>query len=91
MKEGYGLSNPASLKRLKNWMEKNCVDPDRLSEIDIEAGLEKDLSYDEAIELAIHKFPTMWSIDYMKQFEQKPKQIIFVKELADKMRREPTM
>lgn len=66
-------------------MERNAIDPDSLSEIDVEAEFGKDLSYNEAIELAIHKFPTMWREEYLKEYGVKPKQIIFVKDLIDKI------
>lgn len=39
-------------------MEKNCVDPAQLSKIDIMAEFDRDLSYNEAVELALHKFPS---------------------------------
>ncbi len=80
-----GLANPSNYKRFKNWIARNCVDSDRLKEIDIDAEFGKDLSYNEAIELALHKFPTLWREDYMREYEQKPKQIIFVKELVKKI------
>jgi hypothetical protein len=66
-------------------MERNCVSPDRLDQIDFEAEFGKDLSYNEAVELALHKFPTFWRTDYMKEYEQRPKQIIFVRDLIGKI------
>jgi hypothetical protein len=80
-----GLANPSNLKRFKRWMEKNCFNVDRLNEIDIEAEFGKDLSYNEAVELALHKFPSFWKADYMREYEQRPKQIIFVKDLVRKI------
>ncbi len=86
MRQGqHGLSNPSNLKKFRNWMDRNCVDQDRLNEIDIEAEFGKDLSYNEAVELALHKFPTFWRPDYLKDYEQKPKQIIFVRDLIRRL------
>ena len=80
-----GLSNPSNLKRFRNWMDRNCVSEDRLKEIDVEAEFGKDLSYNEAVELAINKFPTFWKVEYLKEYEQRPKQIIFVRDLVEKI------
>lgn len=82
---GRGLSNPSNLKKLRNWMERNSVDPDRLNEIDIEAEFGKDLSYNEAVELAVHRFPAMWRADFLREYEQRPKQIIFVHDLINRI------
>jgi hypothetical protein len=73
------------MKKLRNWMERNSVDKDRLNEIDIDAELRSDLSYSEAVELAIHKFPAMWREDFLRDYEQMPKQIIFVHDLVDRI------
>lgn len=80
-----GLSNPSNYKKFRNWMERNAGDPDSLKEIDVDAEFGKDLSYNEAIELAIHKFPTIWRAEYLKEYEDKPKQIIFVRDLVQKI------
>lgn len=80
-----GLSNPATYKRFKDWMERNCVEPRELSRLDLDAEFGKDLTFNEAIEVALHKFPSLWRPDYMAQYENKPKQIIFVKELVKKI------
>jgi len=66
-------------------MEKNCIDQSQLSKIDIEAEFDKDLSYNEAIELALHKFPTVWRTEISNSYGDKPKQIIFVKDLVGKI------
>lgn len=63
-------------------MCRNCVDTDQLGNIDIEAEFGKDLTYNEAIETALHKFPTLWRSDTIRDFENRPKQIIFIKDLA---------
>ncbi|MDG6994810.1 MAG: hypothetical protein JRN52_02710 [Nitrososphaerota archaeon] len=80
-----GLSNETTLKRFKKWMQDNCLNEDDLDGIDIEAEFGKDLSYSEAIELALHKFPSMWREDSVERYENKPKQIIFVKDLVQKI------
>ncbi len=66
-------------------MQDNCLNEDDLDGIDIEAEFGKDLSYSEAIELALHKFPSMWREDSVERYENKPKQIIFVKDLVQKI------
>jgi hypothetical protein len=43
------------------------------------------LSYKEAVEFALHEFPTFWRPEYMKEYEQRPKQIIFVRDLVRKI------
>ncbi|MHB1908153.1 MAG: hypothetical protein ACYCQJ_04675 [Nitrososphaerales archaeon] len=85
MPDSKGLANPLTLKKFKKWMERNCLEKSLIEGIDIESEFAKDLTYNEAIELAIHKFPTLWKEDYMKEYESKPKQIIFVKELVQKI------
>jgi hypothetical protein len=81
------ISSPKtnSLKRFRIWMERNCIDPSQLSKIDFDTEFGMDLSYNEAIELALHKFPTLWRSQTMSEYEDKPKQIIFVKELVEKI------
>jgi hypothetical protein len=80
-----GLSNPSTFKRFRNWMEKNCVSAEGMNKIDIDAEFGKDLSYNEAVELALHKFPTLWRIEYVREYEQRPKQIIFIHDLINKI------
>jgi len=79
------LSDPKTLDRFKNWVRKNSLDSLGLEDIDIGAEFGKDLSYNEAIELALQKFPTFWKSESIHRFENKPKQIIFVKELIQKI------
>ncbi|MDG6999309.1 MAG: hypothetical protein JRN15_09365, partial [Nitrososphaerota archaeon] len=80
-----GLANENTLKRFKKWMRENCLNPDDLIGIDVEAEFGSDLSYGEAIELALHKFPSMWREDSVESYENKPKQIIFVRDLVQKI------
>jgi hypothetical protein len=80
-----GLANEKTFTRFKKWMSENCMNRDFLDGMDIEAEFGKDLSYNEAIELALHKFPTLWRNDSVERYENKPKQIIFVKELVNRI------
>jgi hypothetical protein len=80
-----GLANASTLKRFKDWMKKNCVSQDRLNDIDFEAEFGKDPTYNEAVEIAFHKLPTLWKAEYLKEYENKPKQIIFIRDLVQKM------
>jgi hypothetical protein len=61
------------------------MDVSLLDGLDVEAEFGKDLSYNEAIEVALHKFPTLWCTDSVERYENKPKQIIFVKELVQRI------
>lgn len=67
------------------WTEKNCIDPEQLSKIDFESEIDKDLSYREALDLAVSKFPTLWKAESISAATDKPKQIIFVQDLVDKI------
>ncbi|MGI0092230.1 MAG: hypothetical protein ACREBS_11035 [Nitrososphaerales archaeon] len=88
MSRGRQLSNPKIMERFVSWMQENCVEPDGLRMIDVNTEFGKDLSYSEAIELAFQKFPTLWrSVSKARNQQQnnKPKQIIFVSELVQKI------
>ena len=85
METRRGLANENTLKRFKKWMRENCLNADDLIGIDVEAEFGSDLSYGEAIELALHKFPSMWREDSVEKYENKPKQIIFVRDLIQKI------
>jgi hypothetical protein len=80
-----GLANERTFTRFKKWMSENCMDRALLDGLDIQAEFGKDLSYNEAIEMALHKFPTLWRNDSFQTYENKPKQIIFVKELVQRI------
>src|SRR5271157_5667866 len=66
-------------------MEKNSQDPAQLSKIDVESEFDLDLSYNEAVELALRKFPTFFRQDLSVGYGDKPKQIVFVKELIERI------
>ncbi len=80
-----GLANPSTFRKFKEWMHRNCVSEDQIAKIDLDAEFGKDLSFNEAVEIALHKFPTLWRPEYLQQYENKPKQIIFIKDLVDKI------
>ena len=73
------------MEKFASWMRENCVEPDSLGKIDIDAEFGKDLSYNEAVGLAIQKFPTLWKSESINSREGKPKQIVFVKDLVQKI------
>lgn len=77
------ISDPKTKEKFLEWLKENSISPENLDLIDIEAEFGSDLSLDEAIELAIQKFPGIWKVDNTRG--SKPKQIIFVKELVDKI------
>jgi hypothetical protein len=66
-------------------MQENCIESDSLGKIDIDAEFGKDLTFNEAVGLAIQKFPTLWKSESIQARDGKPKQIIFVKELVQKI------
>ncbi|MCL5066934.1 MAG: hypothetical protein M1368_01095 [Thaumarchaeota archaeon] len=85
MQARKGLANENTLRRFKKWMQENCHNPDDLVGIDVGAEFAQDLTFSEAVELALHKFPSMWRVDAVEKYENKPKQIIFVKQLVQKI------
>ena len=48
---------PKTMEKFTSWMQENCVELDGLGKIDIEAEFGKDLSFNEAVGLAIQKSP----------------------------------
>jgi len=79
------ISDPKARERFISWMTENSLDPGNLDEIDIEAEFGTDLTFNEAVELALQKFPTLWKNESAVRSENKPKQIIFVKDLVQKI------
>ncbi len=61
------------------------MSPESLDHVDIEAEFGTDLTFDEAVALAIQKFPGIWKADPDSLRDSKPKPIIFVKELIEKI------
>ena len=78
------ISDPKTMDKLKDWMRENSLSPGNLDVIDIEAEFGTDLTLSEAIQLALQKFPGFWKSD-SPNTNGKPKQIIFVKELVEKI------
>jgi hypothetical protein len=79
------LSGESTRRKLRQWMIRNSIDPSYVSKIDIDAEFGKDLSFSEAVETAIHKFPTLWKSEAVQDYEARPKQIIFIKRLAERI------
>jgi hypothetical protein len=73
------------MERFWVWMKNNSVNPESLTDLDVEAEFGKDLSFNEAVELALQKFPAFWKSESVENYENKPKQIIFVKDLIEKI------
>jgi len=79
------ISDPKIKDKFREWIRENAISPENLDFIDVEAEFGTDLSLDEAIRLAIQKFPGIWKVDPESLRDSKPKQIIFVKELIEKI------
>lgn len=79
------LSDPKTKDKLKEWMRENAAVPDSLNKIDIESEFGNDLSFNEAVLQALQKFPSLWKPDSIHSKDGKPKQIVFVKELVQKI------
>lgn len=78
------LDDPRIMNKFRVWLNENALDDDSVAGLDVEAEFGKDLTYDEAIELAVQKFPSLWRAGFRKD-SNKVKQIIFVKELVQKI------
>jgi hypothetical protein len=79
------ISDPKVKEKFREWIRENVISSDSTDLIDIEAEFGSDLSLDEAIGLAIQKFPGFWKEDPGRLRDYQPKQIIFVKELVEKI------
>jgi hypothetical protein len=79
------MSDPKTREKFRDWMRENSLSPENLDLIDTEAEFGDDLTLDEAVQLAIQKFPGIWKVDPNLYRDSKPKQIIFVKELVEKI------
>ena len=79
------LSDQKLRDKLRDWMRDNAVDTDSVSRIDIDGEFGNDLSFNEAVALALQKFPSLWKPEATNTKEAKPKQIVFVKELVEKI------
>jgi hypothetical protein len=79
------ISDSKTREKFIAWTTENSLDYGILDEIDIEAEFGTDLNYNEAVELALQKFPTFWKSESVVRSENKPKQIIFVKDLVQKI------
>ncbi len=79
------LSDQRVMDKFVSWMRENTANADAIRKLDVEAEFGKDLTYNEAVGLAIQKFPTLWKSEAIKTKDTKPKQIVFVKELIQKI------
>jgi len=79
------ISDSKTMEKFVAWMREDCIEPDGLGKIDVDAEFGKDLTYNEAVGLAIQKFPMLWKSDSIQARDGKPKQIIFVKDLVQKI------
>ncbi|MGI0078402.1 MAG: hypothetical protein ACRECH_02150 [Nitrososphaerales archaeon] len=80
-----GLANPITRKKFREWMKRNCVNEEQIANLDLDAEFGQDLSYNEAVEVALHKFPSLWRPEYLQQYENRIKQIIFIRDLIGKI------
>lgn len=78
------ISDPRMMEKFRDWLKDNSLSPENLDLIDIEAEFGTDLTFDEAVQLAVRKFPGIWKSNGGSR-DSKPKQIIFVKELVGKI------
>ena len=79
------ISDPKIRDKFKEWIKENSVSSENLDFIDVEAEFGTDLTFDEAVQLAIQMFPGIWKPDSTNSRDSKPKQIIFVKDLVEKI------
>lgn len=68
--------------RVKDWILGNLVDPDNLDCLDPQE-LDSDLTYEESLELLRKRYPTFW---LPRQSSGRIKQIVFTKDLVEKIR-----
>jgi len=79
------ISDPKTREKFHNWLKENSLRPEDLDLIDIETEFGSDLTFDEAVGIAMQKFPGFWKQDAENSRDSKPKQIIFVKDLVQKI------
>ena len=65
------ISDPKTREKFVEWMTENSLDPGNLDEIDVEAEFGTDLTYNEAVDLAVQKFPTFWKNESTTRTENK--------------------
>jgi len=78
------ISDPKTKDKFVQWLRENSLSPENLDLIDIEAEFGTDLTFDEAVQLALQRFPGIWKV-LPSTRDSKPKQIIFVKDLVEKI------
>jgi|SRR3970040_525412 len=76
----------SSWDRFEKWVKENLADPDQYDRIDWATEIGSDLTYSEAIEMALYRFPTLWKDDIIDEQTKRIKQIVFIKPLIGKIR-----
>ncbi|MEM2430304.1 MAG: hypothetical protein QW779_07235 [Nitrososphaerales archaeon] len=79
------LSNPLIKNRFMSWVERNISNPKYLTICDWQAEFGNDLTFNEAINMALSKYPTIWKENVIQNHYQKIKQIVFIKPLIEKI------
>jgi len=79
------LKNPQKWGRFMKWVQDSLRDPDAFDKVDWTEEVDKTLTYNEAIELAMSRFPGLWKDDAQQEFYNRVKQIIFIKPLVGKI------
>jgi hypothetical protein len=79
------ISDPKTMEKFRDWLRENSLSPDNLDLIDLDAEFGTDLTFDEAVQMAVRKFPGIWKDAASSYRDSKPKQIIFVRELVEKI------
>jgi hypothetical protein len=75
------LADEKTRKKFFGWLSRNVADASVLRNLDLQEEFGRDLTYSEAIEMALYKYPTIWREGFLEGYRNKVKQIVFVKEL----------
>jgi|SRR5579872_3919035 len=78
------ISDPKTKDEVVQWLRENSLSPENLDLIDVEVEFGTELTFDEAIQLAMQRFSGIWKVAAVSR-DSKPRQIIFVKDLVDKI------
>lgn len=79
------LGNPAVWSRFLRWARTNLADPESFEQVDWTGEFGRDLTYSEAIELALFKFPALWRSETRDAFTKKVKQLVFIPPLIPRI------
>lgn len=75
----------SSWQRFEKWVKESLADPDQFNKIDWATEIGSDLTYSEAIEMALYRFPTLWKSDALSEQTKRVKQIVFIKPLVERI------